>query len=148
MIDFTAYVCPQPQGSAKAFVIGGKARITSDNAKLKPFRSEITRCALMASIGQRCITGELGPVFHKHVPVRLELTYTFRRPDSIPKKRTHVVVKPDLDKLVRATGDALTGVIYHDDAQVVEILCRKLYGPVESVRVVASEVSGIEVRGV
>lgn len=144
MIDFTAYCTPQPQGSAKAFVIAGKARITTDNTKLKPFRSEVTRCAMSAVLGLG--VGDPKDVwngqayFPKHLPVRLTLEYTFRKPDSVSKKRMHQVVKPDLDKLVRATGDALTGVIYHDDAQVVEVIARKLYGAIESVRVIAEEV--------
>lgn len=135
MIHFTAYVKPEPQGSAKAFVIAGRARITSANSKLKPFRSEVTRCAMLAA--REAGHTEDEPVFGKHVPVRLALVFTFRKPDSVPKKRTHHVVKPDSDKLVRATFDALTGVIYHDDAQVVKHTAEKQYGPVECVQVTA-----------
>jgi Holliday junction resolvase RusA-like endonuclease len=36
---------------------------------------------------------------------------------------------PDLDKLVRATMDALTDVVYEDDRQVTEIRALKLYVP-------------------
>jgi crossover junction endodeoxyribonuclease RusA len=36
-------------------------------------------------------------------------------------------VQPDLDKLVRAVMDALTGIAYSDDAQVVTILAEKRY---------------------
>jgi Holliday junction resolvase RusA-like endonuclease len=78
-------------------------------------------------------------VFTKHVPVRLWLTFQFVRPKSA-KNRPLMVVKPDLDKLVRGVCDALTGVIYHDDAQVVEIIASKRYGAVESVTVRAEEV--------
>jgi Holliday junction resolvase RusA-like endonuclease len=34
---------------------------------------------------------------------------------------------PDLDKLVRAILDSLTGVVWRDDAQVVDIVARKVY---------------------
>jgi len=40
----------------------------------------------------------------------------------------HPVVKPDVDKLARALLDALTGVAYGDDAQVVEMHVCKTYG--------------------
>jgi Holliday junction resolvase RusA-like endonuclease len=133
VITFTVHGRPEPQGSSKAFIIGGKARITSANAKMKPFRSEVTRCALweMAAHGME--------MFGRHVPVRLAVTFIFRKPDSVSKKRTHCVVKPDLDKLTRTIGDALTGAAWHDDSQVVEIIARKVYGPVEGVSITVSE---------
>ena len=36
--------------------------------------------------------------------------------------------KPDATKLLRGTEDALTGIVYRDDSQVVEQHVRKLYG--------------------
>lgn len=37
------------------------------------------------------------------------------------------IAKPDLDKLARAIFDALKGVVYGDDAQLVELQLRKRY---------------------
>jgi len=34
---------------------------------------------------------------------------------------------PDIDKLLRGVLDALTGIVYVDDAQVVEVMCAKIY---------------------
>lgn len=42
-------------------------------------------------------------------------------------KRKFPSVRPDLDKLARAVGDALTNVIYRDDSQVVTQLRIKRY---------------------
>lgn len=137
MIEFTVYGRPEPQGSARVFLVGGKARITSANAKMKPFRQSVTLVALetVAEMGMPT------PLYGKHIPVALEVTFCFRRPESAPKKRIACVVKPDLDKLVRMACDALTGVVWHDDAQVVEMHPRKVYGHVEgmTVRVRAAE---------
>lgn len=47
-------------------------------------------------------------------------------------------VAPDIDKLLRGVLDALTGICYADDAQVVEIYASKVY----------ADVTVIEVRGV
>ena len=135
MLTFTAYVRPEPQGSSKAFVRGGRAHITSDNKKLRPFRSEVTRCA-MAELAEMNLPM---PLFGKHVPVKVKYVFLFRRPGSIPKRRLHPVVKPDLDKLERATCDSLTGVLFHDDAQVVASACEKRYGDVEGVEVTVWE---------
>lgn len=40
-------------------------------------------------------------------------------------------VKPDVDKLIRAVLDGLTGVIYRDDAQVVSVAAIKSYTDVQ-----------------
>lgn len=125
-LDFIVYGKPEPQGSARAFVRNGKAIVTSDNKKLRPFRSELTRVAL-----DRAGDASL-PLFPDAVTV--VLTFFFARPKSA-KKRGFPSVKPDLDKLVRAVLDSLTGVAFRDDAQVVHVTASKLYGDVEGVRV-------------
>jgi Holliday junction resolvase RusA-like endonuclease len=35
---------------------------------------------------------------------------------------------PDIDKLLRAVMDALTGIAYADDSQVIEVMVSKVYG--------------------
>jgi crossover junction endodeoxyribonuclease RusA len=131
MISIQVYTKPEPQGSSRAFIRGGRAVITSANKKLKPFRTEVTSCAIEAMQGRT--------MFSKHEPVKLYITFLFRKPESVSKKRKFPVVKPDLDKLLRATLDALTGVVFHDDAQVVEVTTWKMYGDVEGVNITATE---------
>ena len=148
-IKFIAYATPQPQGSMRGFVLPGKngqkarAILTSDNSKLKPYRSEVTRSAMLALSE----AGVAEPFAGKHVPVSLVLDFYLDRPASIPKKRKEMVVRPDLSKLVRSTEDAMTGVLYADDAQVVELSVRKHYGSPErvevSVAVLEASVSGL-----
>jgi Holliday junction resolvase RusA-like endonuclease len=140
MKDYIQFVCfchPEPQGSAKGFAFqrnNGKlgVSITSDNSKLKPYRHAV---AQVASIAVRDI-GESLPMAPKHEAVMLELDFYFQKPDSVSKKRFFPVVKPDIDKLARSTFDALTGILFADDAQVVEVKVRKYYGTPERVEVI------------
>lgn len=111
-ISFKVYANPVPQGSMKAFIIGGHARLTADNKKLKPYRQEVAGAALHEAQFQGFFAG-------KHVPVIVSYEFYMERPPSIPKKRKLLVVKPDLDKLIRSTTDALTGILYADDSQIV-----------------------------
>lgn len=137
-MKFVVYVKPQPQGSSRAFVRGGHAVITSDNVKLKPYRHTVT-----AVVRQDCIDqGWNLPLAGKHVPVGIGLQFFFERPPSIPRKRIEMVVKPDLDKLIRATLDALKGVLFADDAQVVAMdpSPRKHYGSPERVEITITEI--------
>jgi Holliday junction resolvase RusA-like endonuclease len=111
-ISFVVYGTPCPQGSMKAFIVRGRAQVTSDNKKLKPYRQEVAGAAQVEA-------QKSGFFAAKHVPVLASYVFYFERPPSIPRKRTRHVVTPDLDKLVRSTTDALTGILYKDDAQIV-----------------------------
>ena len=75
------------------------------------------------------------PFAGKHVPVHVALKCFLARPDSVPKKRSHPSVKPDLDKLVRSCLDSLTGVGFKDDGQVVHVTASKDYGAPERVEI-------------
>lgn len=127
-IKFFVHGIPQPGGSKRAFVIGGKARITDANAKAKPWKQQVSAVASVCMTGKPLMEG----------PLRLEMTFYFQRPkhhyrtgrhahllkESIPM---HHTVRPDATKLIRAAEDALTGIVWRDDSQVAEQYCEKLY---------------------
>lgn len=135
-ISFTAFCTPEPQGSMKAFIPKGwnRAIITSDNKDLKSYRQEVSKAAL----AERHKIGFYDVLFGKHSPVVAAFKFYFAKPDSVSKKRTQHVVRPDLSKLIRASEDALTGIIYTDDAQIVSIQAEKFYGLPERVEITIS----------
>jgi len=57
-------------------------------------------------------------------PLHVGVVFRFERPKSV--KREHHTIKPDLDNLVKCL-DALNGVIWHDDAQIVSLSATKEY---------------------
>jgi crossover junction endodeoxyribonuclease RusA len=71
------------------------------------------------------------------VGVDMELLFVFNKPKTV--KRDEPYVRPDLDKLIRAVLDGLTGVAYEDDQQVVRITAQKAYGETEGVHIKISE---------
>ena len=122
-IQFTAYGIPQPKGSTKSFVVKGKAVTTSDNAKVKPWQEIVAYAAQQYRPPQIWVGG-----------IKIRLHFYFLRPKSVSeKKRPYHTVKPDIDKITRSTFDALKGVIFADDSQVVSMAVSKSYG--ESPRV-------------
>jgi Holliday junction resolvase RusA-like endonuclease len=54
------------------------------------------------------------------------ISVTFLLP-ATKRKRAMPTVKPDLDKLLRSTLDAMSGRAYHDDALIVAATARKDY---------------------
>ncbi len=134
-IEFFHPCHPEPQGSSSCFCRNNKPTVTSANKKLKPYRKGLTEAAKTHLFET---TPYDLPAFKQHIPLCVEFEFTFARPKSV--KRVFHVVKPDLDKLIRAACDALTGVVWHDDAQIIAFIRpRKLYGEVEGVHVIVEE---------
>jgi crossover junction endodeoxyribonuclease RusA len=138
-IVFTVHCKAEPQGSKRAFVVpgknGGRARavvVDTNKGPMRSYRSQVTQEAIVALSE----ASHPQPFAAKHMPVEIVLEFMFLRPDSA-KKRHWPVVKPDGDKLLRATLDALSGVLFADDAQVVRVNMEKVYGPLEQVHISA-----------
>lgn len=105
------YGRPAPQGSKRH--LGNGIMVESSKA-VKPWRVDVAWAAREAFLTP--LDGA----------VRLELGFVMPRPKSAPKKSTPAAVKrPDLDKLVRAVMDAITGVVVVDDSQVVHLVATK-----------------------
>lgn len=145
MLEFTIYGRPQPQGSSKSVPIPWKGHrrgdrcpackqllantfVTSDNPDLKKWREKVTIAAK-----EQVRTKDLKQ-YERDTPVRVDLLFVFKRPKSV-RDRVHPTVKPDKDKLERAVLDSLTGVLYADDAQVVQGETAKSYGEWECVKI-------------
>ena len=128
--SFRVFGDPVPQGSMKAFVVKGRPILTSTSKNLKEWRN------LVAYQANSYITENSLVGFYANAePVKVVAKFYFARPKSHFKasgelrlraprfKRT----RPDIDKLARAVLDALTGVFFEDDSQVVFLQVEKEY---------------------
>jgi Holliday junction resolvase RusA-like endonuclease len=120
-VRIVVYGTPAPQGS-KRFV--GNGRMIESSPLVKPWREAVKQAALaFRGVG---ITDELVPVMSD--PLVVSIVFTLKRPSSLPKSRQFPARKPDLDKLVRSTFDALTDAgVWNDDSQVVSIIASKAF---------------------
>ncbi len=136
MNTFHAKVCgiPVPQGSSRAFVIGGRARITSANKNLKPWRQEMA-AAFLETMEKY---GHPSPLFTG--PVSITAVFLMPRTKSLPKsKEKPHTVKPDLDKLIRSVADSLSNArVLADDSIITSLTLSKRYA-------LANEVPGVEI---
>ena len=123
---------PAPQGSKRH--VGGGVMVES-SAKVKPWREAVRATVvdlLVAPVGEDWAPDRLDPI-------ALDVVFTLARPASHyrtgkradqvkPNAPADPVGRPDLDKLVRSTLDALTdaGALV-DDARVVEVRAVKAY---------------------
>lgn len=132
---------PQPAGSKRGFVIKGRAVLTDANKNSKPWQSMVKAAALDAIPDNwELVEG----------PVVMWLTFGRVRPKShynakgeLNKKGREALfptTKPDSTKLVRGVEDALTKLVWYDDAQVIDQHARKIWDSTEYCEVRIDEV--------
>lgn len=133
MISFTVFGIPQTKGSTKAFYRPGMRYpvITNDNPRNKSWAQTVSAMAQQARTAECPYTG----------PIVLQLVFDLPIPQSLPKRRISFATKrPDIDKCARSLCDALKGVLYADDSQVVGLHVVKRYGREPGVLVTVDEV--------
>jgi Holliday junction resolvase RusA-like endonuclease len=134
-LRFTVVGVPVPQGSMKAFVVRRKrdgkmiATLTGDNPNTKGWRQTIAETAA------RTLQLEENRGIYFTGAVAFEVTFYLPRPaklltgkyagDGVPH-----LTRPDVSKLLRAAEDALSQVVWGDDAQITELHGRKRYCPI------------------
>jgi Holliday junction resolvase RusA-like endonuclease len=130
-LEFTVYGTPQPQGSARAFIPKGwkRAVITSDNPNLKSWRQELAKAAMAACFDAPHNDWPL----HGRIPVQVALKFFFKPPKKVNCKEK--TTRPDVDKLMRAALDGMTGIVYDDDSQVAHAQISKCFGVPERVEI-------------
>ena len=130
--EFTVYGRPLPGGSKRAFIRKNKETgkqgvvvVDMNEKNLKPWKNEIEMVA-SSLIGAR-------PMYEG--PLMLVVDFYMPRPKNHfgvhGVKRTaprYPIVRPDTTKLLRPLEDALSGILWRDDAQIVEQIVRKRYG--------------------
>lgn len=110
---------PAPQGSKRAFIVAGRARTVEGGSGQAREKHHAWRYAVTVAARER--TEVVAPPVHVSVRFRLPRPKAHRR-------ASYVTVKPDLDKLVRATLDGLeAGGLIASDAHVALITAAKCY---------------------
>lgn len=137
-VAFTVHGVAAPAGSKKGFY-NAKARrviITDDSARSRPWKALVADAAVenmltIGTNGSRVLEGR--PLLQG--PLKLSVTFYLPRPKGHfgarglkPSAPIYPTVKPDVTKLLRAVEDALTGIVWRDDAQIVSQFAQKVYG--------------------
>lgn len=120
-MTITVHATPAPQGSKsfRGMSKKGHAIMTESSKGVRPWREAVVFAAIekMGGAGAQKITG----------PVVLRVSFTLKRPKSA-KKGSVPGSRPDLDKLLRSTGDALTSAgVIEDDSRIVVVQAEKVY---------------------
>ena len=113
-----------PEGSVRSFYVPKAHKTVTKHQNESELRAWRIRVALEAqsALKDQPWTMDGTSAYTIHV------NFIIPRPASVAShKRLHPIVKPDLDKLIRAIDDALTGILFNDDCQIVSVICSKDY---------------------
>ena len=124
-LTFTVLGKPAPQGSKRHV---GRGVMVESSKRCKPWRQDVRHTAL-----------DLRPddwYANMDAAITLSVVFIFARPKS--HFRANGQLKPsapahctgrigDVSKLVRAVEDAMTGILYNDDAQIISLIAHRRF---------------------
>jgi Holliday junction resolvase RusA-like endonuclease len=127
MFELTIDVSGEPASQGSHSVIHGRI-VQVNSAKHKRWRNAVAFAALDLITDGWELLDE---------PLELSVIFYLPRPKSV--SREFPAVMPDVDKLLRAVFDSLSGVIYVDDSRIITVSAQKRYaddrGPGALIRV-------------
>lgn len=120
-------------------------RMTRDGIKYTPSDVKSYANWVRLSFMQK-YKGWLPSAFHEK-PLMVEIDAYFQIPKSFSKTKKQMAtdgfirptVKPDCDNIAKNINDALNGIVYPDDKQIVTLTVRKWYNEIEKTTVRISE---------
>lgn len=128
MIAFNVFGKAEPAGSKRAFVRNGHAQVVDANSKAKDWKSQVAATAASHFAGE-LLSGPLAVQFTFFTPRPAGHFGQGRNAGTLkPSAPAYPTSRPDVLKLARGVEDSLSGVIYRDDAQIVEEHLSKRYG--------------------
>jgi Holliday junction resolvase RusA-like endonuclease len=89
--------------------------------------------------------------FKENIPLKLSvLTYypipkatSQKKQEQMLKKEIRPTIKPDVDNILKIIADALNGVAYYDDKQIVAMSCEKFYANMPHVVVTVEDIEEV-----
>lgn len=136
-IHFQVEGDPKGKGRPRFSTFGKFTRVYTDKQTLD-YEAVIKSCAVDAM-------GSTDPL---ETAVSVFLYVRLAVPQSYSKKRTEACLsglekpckKPDIDNIAKTYLDAMNGVIFKDDTQVIDLHVKKVYSAVAGVNVMVMEV--------
>lgn len=113
LISFTVYGEPVPWKRPR---FNGKSKHVFEDSKVKDYKAKVIEAFEESG----------GKVYEKDVPLRMSIRFYLSVPKSASQKKRLDLIsnffptkRPDNDNLYKGIADALNGVAYYDDSQIV-----------------------------
>lgn len=137
MISFIVEGKPQSKARARTFYNERIGKMQSATPQKTKSYEDLIRWKYVAA-GGRCYAD-------KPLQVDVQAVYPiptrFNKADKNSAAEGHIrpTTKPDCDNIIKVVLDALNGVAYYDDKQVVCVSCNKYYGKTAYIKITIKE---------
>ena len=128
---------PAPKGSSRAFMnrATGHAILAPGGSKVNALKIKAWSTAVREQALEACGADRTAPVFIC-TALLVEIVFCMARPMGhwgkgknagklVPTAPRYPATKPDIDKLVRTTLDAMTGLVFDDDSRISRLVATK-----------------------
>lgn len=138
MIKFIVESKPQGKARARTFYDKRADKMRSVTPQQTKSYEDLIRWSYKAAGGQ----------YMGESLMKVEIQAFYPIPKSFSKKKRNDAIferirpttKPDCDNIIKVVLDALNGVAYYDDKQVVSVSCEKYYGETGYLRISIQEI--------
>ena len=120
-LTITVYGVPVAQGRPRFFRRGNHVG-AYDPKESKDYKESIK----MQAIAQMRVKGSM-PRLNEGA-MAMEVHAYLPRPKTLSKRVRHHTKRPDADNIAKGCKDALKGVVYRDDSQIIDLHVSKEYG--------------------
>lgn len=135
-IVFDVPLEPKGKGRPRFSRHGKFTKVYTDQATLD-YETAIQLCATKAMGSQKPL--ETPVSVYLHIRVSIPQSYSKKRSEGCLNGSERPTKKPDIDNVAKAYLDAMNGVVYLDDTQVVELNIKKVYSAVAGVDIAIME---------
>lgn len=139
MVEFTIPGQPVAKGRPR-FARRGAGVATYTDAKTAGYENLVRMVASVAMAGREPVTGPL----HLTISLGLQVpgSWSNRRRQMAYSGAIRATKKPDADNVLKGIKDGCNGIVWRDDAQVVQITLRKDYSATPCATVMVSMLDG------
>ena len=120
MISLTFYMEPTPKAAPRTSF--GDGSVQTYNPDKTTQAMAFIKSTAISWANENGVTSF--PIYEARLPILMTCSFFRSRPKSLPKSVKLPAVAPDLDNLTKMM-DALKGVIFADDGQIVGMMCEK-----------------------
>lgn len=131
-ITFTVPGQPYGKGRPRVGSVHGRARMFTPE-KTVNYENLVAVCAQEAMAGAALIEGAVYVTLS--IQCQIPASWSKKKQELAAAGKVYPTTKPDIDNVEKIIYDAINGVVWKDDVQVVDVRKVKRYGPVPGVSV-------------
>ena len=138
MFQAIFHVEGNPRGKGRArFARRGNFVSTYTDSKTVDYETHIRACAIQAMGSSKPLESPVSVYLYARIPI--PASYSKKRHEACISGEARPTKKPDIDNIAKSFLDAMNGIVYNDDIQVISLHITKVFSILPGVDVLVRE---------